>query len=64
MVVAKVNEPHVKHKTFLPKVESLLTEFSDLMPDEFSSILSPMREIQHAMDLVLGAIPPIWQPIR
>ena len=39
----------------LPKVSKLLSEFSDVAPNELPSNLPPMGNIQHAIDLVLGS---------
>ncbi|XP_022846179.1 uncharacterized protein LOC111368900 [Olea europaea var. sylvestris] len=36
-------------------VQPLLEEFVDLMPEELPHQLPPMREIQHAIDLILGS---------
>lgn len=37
------------------EVRKLLEEFLDVMPDELPSELPPMRDIQHAIDLVPGS---------
>ena len=36
----------------------ILKEFADVFPKELSDNLPPMRDIQHAIDLVLGATLP------
>lgn len=36
-------------------VKTLLDEFSDIIPSELTSELSPLRDIQHTIDLVLGS---------
>jgi len=40
----------------VPKImQSMLEEFQDIMPKEMLEGLPPMRDIQHYIDLVLGA---------
>ncbi|XP_042483120.1 uncharacterized protein LOC122063484 [Macadamia integrifolia] len=39
-------------------IRELLTDFSDLVPDELPNKLPPMRDIQHAIDLVPGSVLP------
>ncbi|PKI65503.1 hypothetical protein CRG98_014113 [Punica granatum] len=41
-----------------PVVKSLLEKFRNVVPDEIPSGLPPMRDIQHHIDLVLGAAIP------
>ena len=36
-------------------MQSMLEEFQDIMPEEMPEGLPPMRDIQHCIDLVLGA---------
>lgn len=36
-------------------MKPLLNDFFDLIPNELSNELPPMRVIQHALDLLLGA---------
>jgi hypothetical protein len=38
-----------------PEVSKLLSEFSDVAPDDLPNELPPMRSIQHAIDLVPGS---------
>ncbi|PKI64740.1 hypothetical protein CRG98_014872, partial [Punica granatum] len=38
-----------------PVMKSLLEEFRDIVPDEIPLGLPPMQDIQHHIDLVLGA---------
>ncbi|GKG33155.1 hypothetical protein Tco_0430665, partial [Tanacetum coccineum] len=38
------------------QVTSILEEFKDVVPEELPPGLPPMREIQHCIDLVPGAV--------
>ncbi|CAA7401507.1 unnamed protein product [Spirodela intermedia] len=38
-----------------PKVEGILSEYADVLPEELPRDLPPLRHIQHAIDLVPGA---------
>ena len=42
-------------KQYPAKVQLLLKEFSDVFPEELPNKLTPMRDVQHTIDLVLGA---------
>ncbi|KAL2472156.1 Uncharacterized protein Adt_40292 [Abeliophyllum distichum] len=49
----------------IPKlVRRHLHEFEDVMPEEFLRILSPMRAIDHEIELILGAKPNAKVPYR
>jgi hypothetical protein len=48
--------PHISSP--LVEIQALLDEFSDIIPEELPKVLPPMRNIQHAIDLVLGATLP------
>ena len=37
------------------EVKNLIDDFVDMVPDELPSELPPLRDIQHAIDLVLGS---------
>jgi hypothetical protein len=39
-----------------PEIAQLLTEFSDVIPKEILQGLPPMRDIQHTVDFIPGAI--------
>jgi hypothetical protein len=36
----------------------MLEEFQDIMPDEVPNQLPPMREVQHAIDMIPGSTLP------
>jgi hypothetical protein len=41
-----------------PEVQRVLSEFSDLMPEDFPPVLPPMRDIQHQIDLIPRSVLP------
>ena len=47
------SDPSLESDT--PELADLMTEFSDVFPEELPSELPPMRSIQHAIDLIPGA---------
>ncbi|XP_071686227.1 uncharacterized protein [Rutidosis leptorrhynchoides] len=53
-----VEESNATHHNSPPEMQPLLTEFSDVLPEEIPSGLPPMRDIQHCIDFVPGAIIP------
>ena len=42
-------------KSWPPAIQQLLQEFADLTPEELPPTLPPMRNVQHAIDLMPGA---------
>ena len=46
------------HETILPEVAPIITKFVDVFPNDLPNQLPPMRNIQHAIDLVPGATLP------
>ena len=55
VVVVEENEKH----NLLPLImKTILEEFKDVVPDEIPHGLPPIRDIQHHIDLVLGAVLP------
>lgn len=42
----------------LPEVTKLLTDFKDIFPENLPNKLPPRRTLDHAIDLIPGAIPP------
>jgi len=41
--------------SFPAELTTLLEEFQDIMPDEIPKKLPPMRDVQHAIDLIPGS---------
>jgi len=48
------------NKMILPAVAPIITDFTDVFPKDLPDQLPPMRNIQHAIDLVTGATLPTW----
>ena len=54
-----------KTKTSYPKqVQSILDDFADIFPRDLPAGLPPKRDIDHRIELVLGAEPPHRAPYR
>ncbi|RVW77677.1 Retrovirus-related Pol polyprotein from transposon 297 [Vitis vinifera] len=51
----KVEEFKEQDKEYPTNVHKILDDFSDLWPVELPNQLSPMRDVQHAIDLIPGA---------
>ena len=47
-----------KGTVFPPEIKKLLGEFPDVVPEEIPQGLPPMRDIQHAIDFIPGAVIP------
>jgi len=46
------------HETIIPEVAPIIMDFADVFPNDLPDQLPPMRNIQHAIDLVPGATLP------
>jgi hypothetical protein len=57
MVFALVAKPitEVPSRSWPIEIQTILSEFTDLVPEELPQSLPPMRDIQHAIDLIPGA---------
>ncbi|XP_065633409.1 uncharacterized protein LOC136069134 [Quercus suber] len=59
IIAQEVREPSVGCDVGIPlEVSTLLSEFSDVAPGDFSNELPPLHSIQHAIDLVPGSLLP------
>ena len=52
VLTIKEEKKPVEHPT---EVKEILEEFSGIMPEDLPKGLPPMRDIQHHIDLILGA---------
>jgi len=59
-MVLLVVSREVKQEDIIIPIEfsTMLEEFQDIMPDEVPNQLTPMREVQHAIDLIPGSTLP------
>ena len=55
---------HQPEVTYSAPIRELLSDFSDLVPDDLLDELPPMRDIQHAIDLVPGSVLPNFLTYR
>ncbi|KAL6320193.1 hypothetical protein AAG906_004702 [Vitis piasezkii] len=55
LMARKVEEFKEQDKEYPANVCKILDDFSDLWPAELPNELPPMRDVQHAIDLILGA---------
>ena len=46
------------HEMILPEVAPIITKFADVFPNDLPDQLRPMRNTQHAIDLIPGATLP------
>ena len=46
------------------EIEVVLKKYGDVMPDQLPKTLPPRREIDHQIEIVLGAKPPAKAPYR
>lgn len=61
----KMNEVPKDGGKHAPKaIQKVLEEFKDVMPTELPKKLPPRREVDHAIELELGAKPPAFAPYR
>ena len=56
-LVLPVKDKEVKQLS--PDIEAVLTEFSDILTDELPHGLPPSREVDHKIELIEGATPPV-----
>ncbi|XP_019252669.1 PREDICTED: uncharacterized protein LOC109231463 [Nicotiana attenuata] len=62
--IASLEEDKSFQETLLPFIEELLEENKDVMPEELPMHLPPGREVDHKIELELGAKPPAFSPYR
>ena len=55
LMAREVEEFKEQDKEYPTNICKILDDFSDLWPVELPNQLPPMRDIQHAIDLILGA---------
>jgi hypothetical protein len=59
MVLLVVSREEKQEDDIIPtEFSAMLEEFQDIMPDEIPNQLPPMREVQHAIDLIQGSTLP------
>jgi hypothetical protein len=47
-----------------PRIRKLLSEYSDVFPDELPGELPPKRDIDHKIEIIPGSVPPVRAPYR
>ncbi|RVW35958.1 hypothetical protein CK203_078255 [Vitis vinifera] len=62
LMARKVEEFKEQDKEYPANARKILDDFSDLWPAELPNELPPMRDVQHAIDLIPGASLPNLQP--
>ncbi|KAL5715946.1 hypothetical protein ACHQM5_017696 [Ranunculus cassubicifolius] len=56
LVMKEVEETHLFHASTMPvEITKLLSDFSDVAPEELPNELPPMRAVQHAIDFIPGS---------
>jgi hypothetical protein len=59
MVLLVVSRDVKQEDNIIPtEFSTMLEEFQDIMPDEVPNQLPPMREVQHAIDMIPGSTLP------
>ena len=59
MVMLVVSREVKQEDGIIPiEFSTMLEKFQDIMPDEVPNQLPPMREVSHAIDLILGSTLP------
>ena len=59
-----VNDADQMKTSYPVQVQAILNEFSDVFPKDMPGGLPPSRELDHHIELVLGAEPPHRAPYR
>ena len=60
--MASLNEDHGVMEPLPPIIEAVLEENGDVMSDELPRTLPPRREVDHMIELEVGAKPPARAP--
>jgi len=64
MMLATRKVVKTSNSTISPEVTPVIKEFSDVFPEDFPNRIPPMRDIQHAIDLVPGLSLPNLSPYQ
>lgn len=62
--IRKVSEEDLEEERPPAEINAVLWEFKDVIPQELPKKLSPMREVDRAIELEPGAKPPVNAPYR